>query len=78
MLIPCFTFVIDSSQLHHTPMCTPTPIKKFKKKVIDTPKETKLKKQIKLLQQTIRRQNTKINTLEVCINRLAKEKYYQT
>jgi hypothetical protein len=66
----CNTFVIDSSQSPHTPTYTPTLKKKFKKKLFDTLKKTNLKKRIKLLQQTVRRQNTKINSLEVFIKKL--------
>ncbi|XP_026807703.1 THAP domain-containing protein 2-like [Rhopalosiphum maidis] len=55
----------NSSQSPHTPTYTPTLKRKFKKKLFDTPKKANLKKRIKLLQQTVRRQNTKINSLEV-------------
>jgi len=44
--------------------------RKFKKKLFDAPKKANLKKRIKLLQQTVRSQNTKINTLEVFIKKL--------
>ncbi|KAL5235559.1 hypothetical protein ACI65C_002969 [Semiaphis heraclei] len=60
----------NSSQSPHTPTYTPTLKRKFKKKLFDTPRKTNLKKRIKLLQQTVRRQNTKINTLEVYIKKL--------
>jgi len=66
----CITFVVDSSQSPHTPTYTPTLKRKFKKKLFDTPRKTNLKKRIKLLQQTVRRQYTKINTLEVYIKKL--------
>lgn len=68
--MPCIKFVADSSQSPHTPTYTPTLKRKFKKKLFDTPKKANLKKRIKLLQQTVRRQNTKINTLEVYIKKL--------
>lgn len=66
----CIKFVVDSSQSPHTPTYTPTLKRKFKKKLFDTPKKANLKKRIKLLQQTVRRQNTKINTHEVFIKKL--------
>ena len=68
--MPCIKFVADSSQSPHTLTYTPTLNRKFKKKLFDTPKKANLKKRIKLLQQTVRRQNTKINTLEVYIKKL--------
>ncbi|XP_025409381.1 THAP domain-containing protein 1-like [Sipha flava] len=58
------------SQSPHTPTYTPTLKRKFNKKLFDTPKKTDLKNRIKLLQQTVRRQNTKINYLEVFIKKL--------
>jgi len=68
--MPCLTFVLDSSQSPHTYTYTQSLKRKFKKKLFDTSRKTNLKKRIKLIQQTVRRPNTRINTLEVCLNQL--------
>lgn len=68
-LFNIFNFILDTSLSPHTPTYTPSlQRKKLKRKIEESPVKSSLRKKVKALQQTVRRQKLKITTLEVLFN----------